>query len=82
MKIKVIYHSRKKFYHGKDIYWYEFECSGITDVDKQMEFNKAIPPKFLRLPSSIYWEYGGSHLEAIADLTDSQLYDIVEGNEI
>ncbi len=81
MKRKVIYHSRKKFYYGKDIYWYEF----VDNNDGRRMCDAILVGKrniFIRVPETRYYEYGGSHLEAIADLTDSQLYDIIEGDEI
>jgi hypothetical protein len=65
-----IYHSRKKFY-GKLIYWYEFY------VDKTVP----IPPKFLQVPATIYYEYGGTHKEALKDLKASKFY-IIKGEEL
>ena len=66
-----ITHSRKKFYHGKDIHWYEILAEAAS-----------IPPKFLRMPETNYFEYGGTHEDALKDLTDSGFNDIVEGDEL
>lgn len=79
---KVIAHSRRNFYEGRPIYWYEFECPGVVNIEKQTEFNNLIPDKFLRVPYTIYYEYGGTHQEAIAELTKEGFTDIVEGNEL
>lgn len=64
----VICHSRHNFYN-KPIWWYEFETDG------------EVPLKFLRVGNTKYFEYGGTHYEAMADLT-KQSFDIIEGKEI
>jgi hypothetical protein len=74
--IKVICRSRRNFYEGRPIYWYEFVAQ------KEVDFTEFIPKKFLNVPSTVFYEYGGSHQEAIADLTKSGFTDIVEGNEL
>jgi len=75
-KVTVVSHSRQKFY-GKPIYWYEFvtqeEGIGLTNL---------LPQKFLKVPFTIFYEYGGTHEEAIAELTREGFTDIVEGSEI
>lgn len=83
MKISyVIFHPRKKFYGGKDIYWYEFIGMDL-DLVKVCEYDGHIPEKFLRVPETKYYEYGGSHAEAIADLTKTwRGSSIIEGDEI
>jgi len=74
--ITVIFHSRKKFYNGKSIYWYEF----ITD--KEIDLELLIPSKFLRVPFTQFYEFGGTHDEAILDLTKCGFSNIIEGMEI
>ena len=80
--VKVVAHSRRNFYEGRPIYWYQFDCPGVVSVDKIAEFNALIPTKFLRVPYTIYYEYGGTHEEAIAELTKEGFTDIVEGDEL
>jgi hypothetical protein len=74
--ITVIFHSRKKFYNGKPIYWYEFISP--NDID----FEDLIPQSFLNVPLTVFYEYGGTHEEALNTLTKSGFTDIVEGNEL
>ena len=69
--IKVIARPRRNFYEGRPIYWYQF------DGDLSL-----IPDKFLRVPYTIYYEFGGTHQEAIAELTKVGITDIVEGDEL
>lgn len=69
--MKVIYHSRRNFYKGRNIYWYEF----VPIVDY------TIPDSFIRVPYTIYYEFGGPHEEAIKELTKFG-FQILEGNEI
>ncbi len=78
-KWKVIYHSRKKFYYGKDINWYEFL---LNENPYNIDLLQIIPCKFLNIFKTKYFEYGGSHEEAINDLNLVGIYDIVEGEEI
>lgn len=56
--VEVITHSRTVFYHGKKIYWYEFPkwCRIINYT------------KFLRVLNTDFYEYGGTHQEALKDL--------------
>jgi len=76
--ITVIYHSRKKFYdYKRDIYWYEF----TSDISKG-DFTSLIPGGFLNIPFTLYYEFGGSHEEALKNLTDNGFIDIVEGDAI
>jgi len=42
--ITVIYYSRKNFYNGKDIYWYQFSVQ-----DENMTYEDVIPKKFLNI---------------------------------
>jgi len=74
--MKVILHSRKNFYHGKPIYWYEFSNSGgqITIA--------TILRKFLLVPETKYYEFGGTHEDAIKTLTTAGITDILKGKEI
>jgi len=68
MKNIVICHPRHNFYNAP-IWWYEFS-NGAT-----------IPSKFLNVPDTKYYEYGGTHMEAIEELSNLS-FDIVGGNEI
>ena len=75
--VTVIFHSRKKFYNGKPIYWYEFMTQ-----EPEFDFEDLIPRAFLNVPLTVFYEYGGTHEEALKDLTDCGFTDIVEGNEL
>lgn len=75
--MKVITHSRRNFYERNNhIYWYEF-INGDTNV-----MLDTILGKFLRVPETKYYEFGGTHVTAIKELTDAGVTDIVEGREI
>lgn len=74
--MKVISHSRQKFYYNKPIYWYEF-ISGGSNV-----MLDSILGKFLRVPDAVYYEYGGTHVEAIKELTSAGITDIINGHEL
>ena len=74
--ITVIYHNRRNFYQGRPIYWYEFMSKNEED------FADLIPEKFLNVPFTVYWEFGDSHEEAIKELKDAGITDIVEGDII
>jgi hypothetical protein len=75
--MKVITHSRRNFYkRDNPIYWYEF-ISGESNI-----MLNSILGKFLRVPETKYYEYGGYHEDAIKDLTDVGITDIVDGKEI
>ena len=75
--VSVICHSRKKFYNGKDIYWYEFLVNGVT-----IHVFTIFIDKFLRIPDTQYYEFGGNHDDAIKALTIHGITDIVNGKEI
>ena len=75
--VTVIFHSRKKFYHGKLIYWYEF----MTQKDN-FDFTDLIPQSFINVPLTVLYEYGGTHKEALKELTEAGFTDIVEGDEL
>lgn len=75
--MRVIYHSRRNFYNGRSIYWYEFISNDGSNITLP-----TIANKFLRVEYTIYYEYGGTHEEAIFELTNYSLTDIVEGKEI
>ena len=79
--VKVIARSRRNFYEGRPIYWYQFDF-GVVSVDKFAEFHALIPTRFLRVPYTIYYEFGGTHEEAIAELTSEGFTDIMEGDEL
>lgn len=74
--MKVITHNRNKFYHGNLIYWYEFLSEGGNLTIE------SILNKFLLVPETKYYEYGGTHDEAIKTLTTAGITDIMEGNEL
>lgn len=73
----VIARSRRNFYEGRPIYWYEF----ITEIG-WFDFTSLIPQRFLNVPYTVFYEYGGTHEEAILELTKAGFIDIVEGDEI
>jgi len=76
--LEAIYHSRKSFYYGRDIYWYHLLDSGqsiTTDTSK-------VPKGFLRVPDTKYFEFGGSIEEAIKSLFLNKFDVIMEGVEI
>lgn len=75
--IKVVYRSRKVFYEGKDIYWYEF-----WKDDERLDYIGNIGKYFLRVPTTNYFEYAGSLEESIKDLNSYGITDIVQGNEL
>jgi len=75
--MRVITHSRRNFYEmNNPIYWYEF-ISGESNV-----MLDSIMGKFLRVPGTKYYEYGGYHADAIKELTKAGIADIVNGKEI
>ena len=41
-----------------------------------------IPQSFLNVPLTVLYEYGGTHEEALKELTNAGFTDIVEGNEL
>ena len=73
------YHSRKTFYNGKDIYWYKLFCDGVP-ISSGTEHH--VPWGFLKIPETEYYEYGGSHNDAIIHLKLSGFNSIMEGDEI
>ena len=75
--VTVIYHSRKKFYNGRPIYWYEF-MGGPNAAD----FTDLIPQSFINVPLTVLYEYGGTHAEALKELAGAGFVDIVEGDEL
>jgi len=80
-KLKAIIHNREKFY-GQLIYWYELFCD-----EKPIHWNEEepvvnTPVGFLRVPFTDYYEFGGTHEEALRILTKNGYDDIVEGEEI
>ena len=81
IKIVAITHSRKKFYNGRDIHWYEFQFDDGQQI-KVDGFQVGNRSRFLRVPETKYYEYGGTHEQALRDLTSARFIDIVEGVEI
>ena len=73
----VITHSRRNFYETNNpIYWYEF-LNGGSNITLD-----SILGKFLLVPGTKYYEYGGYHRDAIKELTNAGVTDIVGGKEI
>lgn len=66
---------RRSFFEIEVVNPYLYSFS--PDVD-----DSTVPNRFLRIPSTIYFEYGGTHDEALNDLTDFGFSDIVTGNEL
>ena len=78
--VHVIVHSRKKFYKGLDIAWYEFSMDGIPL--HELGHGDIVPDGFLRLPNSDYYEFGGTIEEATKSLTENGFTLIVKGNDL
>lgn len=79
--IRVIVHSRKKFYGGDiDISWYEFEVDGVPL--HELGHEDILPIQFLRIEGTNYYEFGGTSKEATKSLTDNGFRLIVNGNEL
>lgn len=75
--IRVIYHSRRNFYQGLNIYWYEFSFNNANpDVFDQID------DRFLRVPGTKYYEFGGTHQEALTLLASLGVTSITEGEQI
>ena len=75
--MKVITHSRRNFYEKNNpIYWYEF-LNGDSNI-----MLESILGKFLQVTGTKYYEYGGYHVDAIKELTNAGITDIVNGREI
>jgi hypothetical protein len=74
--ITVISHSRNKFYSGLPIHWYEFKTDG-----GQILLSRLLN-KFLNVPDTKYYEYSGTHEEALLELTKTGITDIVIGDEL
>lgn len=79
--MKVIY-QRRGFMIPKDVnpFLYQFELEDGRPVF-EVEGDSAIPYKFLRIPSTKYYEYGGTHEEALKELAQVGA-EITEGNEL
>jgi len=76
--MRVIIHSRRNFYQTKtDIYWYEFVYDGSNVLNDSM-----LGGRFIRVPETKYYEFGGNLQEAIEALTNAGFIGIVEGEEI
>lgn len=65
-----MYHSRSNFYRGRVIYWYSFSK------------DSTVPDGFLKVPCTSYYEFGGTHEEAIHILKWNVFSLIVEGEAI
>jgi len=68
----VICHSRHDFYN-KPVWWYEFWGKKGTSL---------IPLKFLNVPETPYYEYGGTHDEALKDLGEFGFEIIINKTQI
>jgi hypothetical protein len=73
------YHSRKNFYHGKDIYWYRLFCDGHPISASTEQF---VPQGFLRVTDSEYFEFGGELYDAKVALKLGGFRIVMEGDEI
>jgi hypothetical protein len=74
----VIIHSRSNFYERNlPIYWYQFLIEGSNILIDSM-----LGGRFLRVPETKYYEFGGNLQEAIEALTDAGIIGIVEGKEL
>jgi len=63
-----IIHNREKFYGMSNIYWYRL-------------YNGPIPSKFIKVPDTDYYEYGGTHNSALKELKKNK-FKIIEGKDI
>lgn len=79
-EVHVIVHSRKKFYGGIDISWYEFSMDGMSL--HELSHESMIPGKFLSVADTDYYEFGGNSEEALKSLTEFGFRLIVDGNEL
>ena len=75
--VTAIYSSRRNFYFGRPIYWWEFMTS-----KENFDFTDLIPGAFLNVEGTVFYEFGGSLEEGIKYLTDQGFVDIVEGDEL
>jgi hypothetical protein len=50
----------------------------VDDTIIRGDISGIIPPKFLKIPSTALYEYGGSHKESLAELTLAGFSDIME----
>ena len=67
IKIAII-HNREEFYGMNNVYWYQL-------------YNGKIPPGFIKVPDTEYYEYGGTHKAALKKLKKLN-YKIIEGKNI
>lgn len=79
-EIHVILHSRKKFYNGKAITWYEFAIDGIQL--HELGHEDILPKGFLRVDGTDYYEFGGTKEAAINTLTTANFTLIVESDDL
>ena len=63
-------HSRKAFYYGRDIYWYQLICHPSY-----------VPIGFLNIPDTELYEYCGTHIDALKALIQAG-FRIEEGTEL
>lgn len=75
-KVQAIYRSRKAFYNGLDIYWWEFK----PDIRYVIEI--LLPKSFLRVADTPYFECGSDLQAAIKQLTDAGFSKIIQGDEL
>jgi len=78
--IHVITHSRKKFYNGKEIHWYEFVMDGIAL--HELGHEDILPDGFSRVADTDYYEFGGNKENAVKNLTDAGFTLIINGGEL
>ena len=78
--IHVIVHPRRKFYNGRNIFWYEFSMDGIPL--HELGHEDILPNGFLRVDDTDYYEFGGTKEIAVENLTNAGFTLIIDGDEL
>lgn len=69
---------KRSFINSSTVNPYLYQFEGLVSMDL-LDY---IPSKFLEIPQTGYYEYGGTHEEALQELTNAGFHDIIEGNEL
>lgn len=69
---------RKRDIHSSVVNPYLYQFEGMVS-ESSLDY---IPSKFLEIPQTGYYEYGGTHEEALQELTNAGFSDIIEGDEL